>query len=422
MKFSPLVALAAGAATLLPGAAAFPFLSNADSNMINQLVKVFTGQQPDQLNGLVAELKKGLDAIGDFQPAPGKGILGLNFANLNEQSVIDAFGLNTDPAALHNNTQKRANFIGLGVGEDEAHPWIAPGPNDKRGPCPGLNTIANHGYIPRNGIVNPIELVVGTFQGLHLSPDGAIFLALISFIWKGDLPTLTLSIGGQSGIGGGLSSHGLLEGDASVTRDDAYFGNQWSVQPRKVQQYVDEINRVGGGQVTAQVVANMRQIAWKESRDTNPNFDFNPWRMLVAYAESGFQHQVLRGNLKNYGPAEIQSWFLQERFPPGWSPRLIPFSIPEALAWAAVFEALNPSLPGWSLGIKGLFIPLPTFGGLSNFFGGIVGNGKTGGNPLGTVGAVGCAFAGAVTGWFPTQFAGLLGNLNIGGIPGALKC
>jgi hypothetical protein len=24
---------------------------------------------------------------------------------------------------------------------------------DQRGPCPGLNALANHGYIPRNGIV-----------------------------------------------------------------------------------------------------------------------------------------------------------------------------------------------------------------------------------------------------------------------------
>lgn len=28
---------------------------------------------------------------------------------------------------------------------DPEHPFIAPGPNDLRGPCPGLNTLANHG-------------------------------------------------------------------------------------------------------------------------------------------------------------------------------------------------------------------------------------------------------------------------------------
>lgn len=28
------------------------------------------------------------------------------------------------------------------------HAWVAPGPNDIRGPCPGLNALANHGYFP----------------------------------------------------------------------------------------------------------------------------------------------------------------------------------------------------------------------------------------------------------------------------------
>jgi len=31
------------------------------------------------------------------------------------------------------------------------HPYLAPAPTDSRGPCPALNTLANHGYINRNG-------------------------------------------------------------------------------------------------------------------------------------------------------------------------------------------------------------------------------------------------------------------------------
>ena len=31
--------------------------------------------------------------------------------------------------------------------------WVAPGPNDIRGPCPGLNALANHGYFPHSGVV-----------------------------------------------------------------------------------------------------------------------------------------------------------------------------------------------------------------------------------------------------------------------------
>lgn len=32
------------------------------------------------------------------------------------------------------------------------HEFQSPGPNDKRGPCPGLNAAANHGFLPRSGI------------------------------------------------------------------------------------------------------------------------------------------------------------------------------------------------------------------------------------------------------------------------------
>jgi hypothetical protein len=33
-----------------------------------------------------------------------------------------------------------------------SHAFVAPGSGDKRGPCPGLNALANHGYLPHNGM------------------------------------------------------------------------------------------------------------------------------------------------------------------------------------------------------------------------------------------------------------------------------
>ncbi|KAF5354419.1 hypothetical protein D9758_010764 [Tetrapyrgos nigripes] len=50
-----------------------------------------------------------------------------------------------------------------GVIDWKAHQWKAPGPNDLRGPCPGLNTLANHGFLPRDGrnINMPVILEAG---------------------------------------------------------------------------------------------------------------------------------------------------------------------------------------------------------------------------------------------------------------------
>jgi hypothetical protein len=34
-----------------------------------------------------------------------------------------------------------------------AHEYVPPGPGDERGPCPGLNSLANHNFIEHNGFV-----------------------------------------------------------------------------------------------------------------------------------------------------------------------------------------------------------------------------------------------------------------------------
>ena len=44
------------------------------------------------------------------------------------------------------------------------HAWVAPGPNDLRGPCPGLNALANHGYFPH---VCPTKLSSALFSTMN---------------------------------------------------------------------------------------------------------------------------------------------------------------------------------------------------------------------------------------------------------------
>lgn len=39
---------------------------------------------------------------------------------------------------------------GLSASSDGFFKFIAPGPTDIRGQCPGLNAMANHGYLPRS--------------------------------------------------------------------------------------------------------------------------------------------------------------------------------------------------------------------------------------------------------------------------------
>lgn len=48
------------------------------------------------------------------------------------------------------------------------HAYLAAGPNDFRGPCPGLNAMANHKYIPHDGIVCLADVIVASKEGASL--------------------------------------------------------------------------------------------------------------------------------------------------------------------------------------------------------------------------------------------------------------
>lgn len=183
---------------------------------------------------------------------------------------------------------------------EEGHPHVPPGPNDQRGPCPGLNTLANHGYIPHNGIVTPSQLVRAVWEGLSMGPDLGAILAIGGFVFKGDLDTMQMSIGGEvEGAGVGLSQHGIIEGDGSVTRMDSTLGDHIKASQERLKIYYDEIRKFGtdGYDINPTVCAESRYRAYMDSYNNNPSFDFNPNRHLIAYAESGF---AMGEHLKQY--------------------------------------------------------------------------------------------------------------------------
>jgi hypothetical protein len=152
---------------------------------------------------------------------------------------------------------------------DAAHPFIAPGPTDQRGPCPGLNTLANHGafhcvtlyltvgpntdheisgYISRDGIVTAGEVIQATSEGFNMAADLSGLLVLVAVAFTGNLATEKFSIGGEdsrtysaTGIGSkeagrqfGLDGHSRCEGDISATREDFFLNNGLVVHRTRV--------------------------------------------------------------------------------------------------------------------------------------------------------------------------------------------
>ena len=78
-------------------------------------------------------------------------------------NLVKKSGDSSDPAkrdeadcphrAKHEELKRQTTFdpTSQHVSTSGKYAWVAPGSGDQRGPCPGLNALANHGYLPKNG-------------------------------------------------------------------------------------------------------------------------------------------------------------------------------------------------------------------------------------------------------------------------------
>ncbi|GAB1523150.1 hypothetical protein RhiTH_006280 [Rhizoctonia solani] len=96
-----------------------------------------------------------------------------------------------------------------------------PGATDKRGPCPGLNALSNHGYLPHNGVTTFTKAIEASNEVFGMGTEIATLLSALGGGPTGELvlPPLLASPQGLSG------SHNKYEGDSSPTRWDAYMNN-----------------------------------------------------------------------------------------------------------------------------------------------------------------------------------------------------
>jgi len=181
---------------------------------------------------------------------------------------------------------------------DAAHPWKPQAPGDIRGPCPGLNTLASHGWLPRNGIATPVQIINAVQEGFNMENSIALLVTYAAFLVDGNVVTNLLSIGGKTSftgpdppspaIVGGLDTHAVFEGDASMTRGDAFFGNNHDFNETLFDQFVDFSNRFGAGKYNYTVAGELRFQRIGQSIATNPQFSFVSPRFFTAYAESVF--------------------------------------------------------------------------------------------------------------------------------------
>ncbi|KAI3393294.1 hypothetical protein diail_4476 [Diaporthe ilicicola] len=196
---------------------------------------------------------------------------------------------------------------------------------DQRGPCPGLNALANHNYISHDGIVGFVDLIdaVNTVFGMGI--ELTTVLAIMGTVGVGNPISLDpgFSIGGappdegifSSNILGDLfgllgkprglgGSHNWIEGDSSNTRDDLYVTGDASTMNMTL--FKMAYNSVEGDVITMEDIGNRAAERFQESISINPYFYYGPYTGLIARnAGYAFAGRILSNHSEEFPEGQL---------------------------------------------------------------------------------------------------------------------
>ncbi|KAK5112730.1 hypothetical protein LTR62_003828 [Meristemomyces frigidus] len=233
---------------------------------------------------------------------------------------------------------------------EPGYTFQAPGPNDSRGPCPGLNLLANYGYLPRNGHVNYGQVVEATARGFNMGLDLATVLAVFAILTDGDIPSQSWYLGtGPSNVGG-LNRHDTVEADISPNREDYYLGcgNNHALSSRIFTQNVQFASQDPNKEFSLNAMGNQWAANGAFSVKNNPYLYLFPFPSIVSIAAYNFYPQFFSngtygaGGVANYESiASIigaqfdektqQFEYVPERWPENWYRRATEYDAVQAL-------------------------------------------------------------------------------------------
>ncbi|KAI9727418.1 MAG: hypothetical protein M1834_008424 [Cirrosporium novae-zelandiae] len=174
---------------------------------------------------------------------------------------------------------------------------------DIRGPCPGLNALANHGYLPRDGVTSMLDAILAIHNVLGMGIDLGTVLGVYATVELGNPLSLDpgFSIGGESdeaqnildnalgllgepqGLDGG---HNIIESDASPTRGDLYVtGENYKLQMDNFMEWYNLADDNGTFSMDAMLELGVKR--YEQSVATNPYFYYGPVAGLF-FRNAGF--------------------------------------------------------------------------------------------------------------------------------------
>ncbi|KAK4950171.1 hypothetical protein LTR10_011150 [Elasticomyces elasticus] len=194
--------------------------------------------------------------------------------------------------------------------------WQAPGPNDARGPCPGMNTLANHNYLPHDGRGITLQILKdGMKEGYNINSGDARLLFSQAVRTNPRYP-LARSFDLDT-----LGVEGVLEHDISLSRTDRYFGDPL---PFNATVWAETSTHFPNDYITVPQLAEARMARLETSKSTNPEHELSALGSGFSWGECASFFEIMADGTEGKVKKEyIDYWLENERLPVelGWQKR-----------------------------------------------------------------------------------------------------
>ncbi|KAL4985530.1 Peroxidase, family 2-domain-containing protein [Aspergillus falconensis] len=193
--------------------------------------------------------------------------------------------------------------------------WMGPGAGDYRGPCPMMNTLANHNFLPHDGRnITRDKLIHALGEALNFNASLASLMFDMAIVVNPE-PNATWFTLDQ------LNQHNVLEHDASLSRTDAFFGNNHIFNASV---FAETTYYWTNTTLTPLMLASSKLARQITSRAFNPTYTFTDSTENFSLGEVAAPIVAFGDLSKGTVKRELVEYFFQhERFPThlGWKTR-----------------------------------------------------------------------------------------------------
>ncbi|KAK4643001.1 hypothetical protein QC761_000370 [Podospora bellae-mahoneyi] len=194
---------------------------------------------------------------------------------------------------------------------DPFEQWHGPKAGDVRGPCPFLNTFANHGFLPRTGkYITLDDLTNGLFNAVNFDANISAFLFDFAISTNPEPNSTWFSLDH-------LTRHNVLEHDASLSRVDAFHGHADIFN----QEAFDETRSHWGDIVNVESGAAAIVARMKTCKSTNPQYSLSQLGEAFILGETAAFISILGdAETLTVEKTRVEYLFQNERLPTelGW--------------------------------------------------------------------------------------------------------